>query len=85
MGFHGLSYGYIAGALAERVPLPRRDRQSGREGSLTLQTTLLGPLTVPGGARAAELEELSAAPRSKRNGPSPVPRAASRRTARARG
>jgi hypothetical protein len=44
---------------AARAPtaLPRRIANPGA-GSLTLQTTLLGPLIAPrGGARAAELEE----------------------------
>src|SRR4051812_47485010 len=40
-------------------PLPCSD-QPATDGSLTLQTTLFGPLSVPdGAARAAELEELS--------------------------
>src|SRR5271165_3367931 len=45
---------------ADRVPDPPADGPSVPAGSLVLQTSLLGPLTVPdGAARAAELEELS--------------------------
>ena len=46
-------------AVAGPDPLPHPD-QPATDGSLTLQTTLFGPLNVPdGAARAAELEELS--------------------------
>jgi hypothetical protein len=50
----------IDGASRRRRPSPRRRCPVGianpDAGSLTLQTTLLGPLTLPrGGARAAEL------------------------------
>src|SRR5271165_2492137 len=45
---------------ADRVPDPPADGPSVPAGSLVLQTSLLGPLTVPeGAARATELEELS--------------------------
>src|SRR5271165_3622183 len=45
---------------ADRVPDPPADGPSVPAGSLVLQTSLLGPLTVPDGAdRAAELDEPS--------------------------
>ena len=51
----------LARASIRRPPLPARPTAAARRGgTLTLQTTLFGPLTVPdGAARAAELEELS--------------------------
>ena len=52
---------FAAGSAPCPAPPPRQpDPVAAPAGSLTLQTTLFGPLTVPdGAARAAELEELS--------------------------